>query len=686
AARGPHAGRPGGSPAVVPRQLPATSPYFTGRSSQLAALAGQVTQGGETPLVAAVTGMAGVGKTAFAVRFAQQEAARFPDGQLYVNLRGFDPADTPVSPGEALTGFLTALNVSPERIPAGLDAQAALYRSLLAGRRMLILLDNARNAQQVRQLLPGSPGCLVLVTSRSLLASLAASDGARLIELDVLTEQEAGEFLSRRLGRRETAADAAVLADLAGLCARLPLALAIAAAQVAARPGLPVETLTRQLRDASSRLDALNAGEETSDVRSVFSWSYRQLSAPAARMFRLLGLHPGPDVSVPAAASLAGDTGARATLDELARAHLLTEHLPGRFASHDLLRAYAASCARADEDPAARTEALGRVLDHYLHTAHAGALLFNPGQEPLALTAPRPGVFPETLITHKQAQEWFTAEQAVLLAAIPCAAETGFGRHAWQLAWTGETFFGGRGRWDDHATALRAALAAAQQLRDPVGQAHMHRRLGFACGHLGSYQEAHTHYREALIRSRNNPAVTAEAHVGLAWLYGRQNQARRSLSHATQALDLYQALGNQSGMARALNNAGWCYAELGDDDSAINCSERSVAIQSRLGDDFGAAAALDTAGFAHHRKGRYLVAVDCYRQAIAKLREVGYGYELGVVLSRLGDAWRAAGDPAAARSAWQEALEVFDHLRHPDAERARAKLAAVPADETETAR
>ena len=379
-------GRAGAAPAgqdtVVPRQLPAGVAHFAGRTAQLAELQAwrhEAASAGGAAKVLVIGGTAGAGKTALAVHWAHHSAEEFPDGQLYVNLRGFDPSGTPVAPGDALRWFLGAFGVSEEQIPDSVDAQAALYRSVLAGKQVLVILDNARDAAQVRPLLPGSQTCLAVVTSRARLPGLAATEGARLVQLDVLTADEAHELLASRLGERARAeADAAQ--QLTEACSRLPLALSIVAARVAARPYLPLADLARELADAQGRLEALDAGDPVASIRAVFSWSCEQLSAPAARMFRLLGLHGGPDVTVAAAASLAGvNRGeAAAAVAELADTHLIAEHAPGRYAVHDLLRAYAAYLARTTDSEADRREAVHRVLDHYLHTASAGSQVLNP--------------------------------------------------------------------------------------------------------------------------------------------------------------------------------------------------------------------------------------------------------------------------------------------------------------------
>jgi hypothetical protein len=318
-------------------------------------------------VISAVSGTAGVGKTALAVYWAHQVADRFPDGQLYVNLRGFDPSGSVMHPAEAVRRFLDALNVPPERIPVDLDAQAVLYRSQLAGKRMLVVLDNARDTAQVRPLLPGAPGCLVLVTSRNQLTSLIAGDGARPISLDLLTDEEARQLLARVLGVDRVAAEPAAVAEIITRCARLPLALALVAARAAVGPHGELQLLAEELRDTQQRWQLLTGDEPTTNVQAVFSWSYQALTPHAARLFRLLGLHPGPDIAAAAAASLAGlpPSTVRPMLAELVRASLLAEHSPGRYAFHDLLRAYATDLAQRTDSDRQRHAATARILNHY---------------------------------------------------------------------------------------------------------------------------------------------------------------------------------------------------------------------------------------------------------------------------------------------------------------------------------
>jgi DNA-binding SARP family transcriptional activator len=346
-------------PAPVPRHLPPAAFAFTGRASELADLdrllpaARAAGQDSVPSPIMAVSGTAGVGKTALAVHWARRAADQFGDGQLYADLRGFGPSSVPAPAAETIGALLAALGVPPGSIPAGLEAQTALYQSLLAGRQMLLILDNARDEEQVRPLLPGSAHTRVLVTSRNQLTGLAATDGAWLVSLDVLPRREAAQLLVARLGRH--AAEPAVTGEIADLCARLPFALGVAAARAAAQPDFPLTALAAELRDSGSRLDALDSGDPAVSLRTLFSWSYQQLSTEAARIFRLLSRHPGPDITTHAAASLAGldESAARRALRELSRAHVLTERIPGRYTCHDLLLSYAADRARAQDSPMA---------------------------------------------------------------------------------------------------------------------------------------------------------------------------------------------------------------------------------------------------------------------------------------------------------------------------------------------
>jgi DNA-binding SARP family transcriptional activator len=517
---------------AVPRQLPGIAGDFVGREVELAALDETLKEAsGQQPgtvVINAISGTAGVGKTALAMRWAHQAASQFPDGQLYVNLRGFDLSSRPARSAEAIGGFLDALGVPAGRIPTDQAAQVGLYRSLLADRQILIVLDNAHDEEQVRPLLPPGPGCLTVVTSRNKMTGLAVAEGARLLVLDPLTPDEACRMLSARLGRHRPHGNPETIAEIARLCAFLPLALAAAAARAADSPALLLSGLAAELRASRPRLDALDAldaGDPAVCVRSVFSWSYRELSAGGQRMFRVMGLHPGPDIAIAAAASLAGTSPAEThhSLAELTRLHLVSEHIPGRYACHDLLRAYAAEQA-ATLDDEARGAATGRILDHYLHSAYAASRVLDPARDVQVNPAlPRPPVVPEHFADPGQALAWLTAEHRVLLAAVRLAADNAFDTYAWQLPLAMMPFFSRTGHWHEQVAAQRTALAAAERLGDLGAQAISCRVLGLATAQLGIYDEARVCFSRAfgLYKQIGDRVGEACVHHDLCWLNGR---------------------------------------------------------------------------------------------------------------------------------------------------------------------
>ena len=521
----------------IPRQLPAATASFVGRATELAALTGllKVSSSRQTVVISAIGGTAGIGKSALAVCWAHQVADQFPDGQLYANLRGFDPTGPPATPADVIRSFLDSLNVRPERIPVSLDAQAGLYRSLLADRRILVLLDNARDADQVRPLLPGSPLCMVVVTSRDRLTSLIMAEGARPLSLDLMTVDEARQLLARRIGEDRVAAEPGVSQEIITSCARLPLALSIVAARAAAHPSFPLATLASELKRArgsrEDRLAAWNGGEVAADMRAVFSWSYQRVSPAAALLFRQLGLHPGPDITSPAAASLTGLTerDARSILDELARAHLIQEHVPGRYAFHDLLRAYAADEASSRDAPSERDAAVQRGFNHYLRTAHAAALLMYPRAGSIPIAQPIDGVTPEQPADYAQAWNWFEAEYLVLLAAIQQAVSSGQSAYAWQLSWTLVEYFRRRGLWHECAATQYAALTVALRSDDRQGQAHIYRTLGRACRWLARYDEANAFLMQSLrlFEELADPVGQAHTHLALDGVLGSRAVPRK---------------------------------------------------------------------------------------------------------------------------------------------------------------
>ncbi|MFC6017000.1 BTAD domain-containing putative transcriptional regulator [Plantactinospora solaniradicis] len=666
---------------TVPAQLPADVRGFTGRDIEILQLDRILDTAEQQPtsvVISAVSGTAGVGKTALAVHWAYRVIDRFPDGHLYVNLRGFDTVGSPVSPAEAVRGFLDAFAVPPERVPANLDGQVGLYRSLLSRRRVLILLDNARDADHVRPLLPGAPGCLALVTSRNQLSGLVAGEGAHLLTLDLLTADESRQLLAWRLGVDRVAAEPEAVDEITALCARLPLALAIVAARAAAHAGFSLDALAAELRDARGSLDAFGGGELVTDVRAVFSWSYRTLSSDSARLFRQLGQHRGPDINLPAAASLAGIPvqQTRSLLAELTRAHMAAEHSPGRYTLHDLLRTYATEQAQALDAPVERDSAVLRLLDHYLHTAHLADRLLDPHRDAITLGRRQPGVTPEVPAGSAQALAWFTAEQPAIIAAIRQAVETGLDVHACELAWALVTFFDRQGHWHDLVTTQCAALEAARSLVDGARQAFAHRYLGRAYTRLGQYDEAHAHLSSALrlYVELGDCAGQAHIHRGLSWVSEGKGLMPEALDNSERALKLFRTTGHRAGQADSLNAVGWYHALLGEYQLAITYCEEALTLLRELEDRYGQAATLDSLGYAYHHLGRYELAASCYDTALELLRETGDRHHEAEVLVHLGTTHRAARDHDAAGHAWRGALSIFDQLGHAGAEQVRAQL------------
>ncbi len=674
------AARPRPAARHFPGQLPCAVAHFTGRTVELAALNTALDQAaGRTIVISAIAGTAGVGKTALAIQWAHQVTGHFPDGQLYVNLRGYDP-DQPMPAADALARFLRALGVPGQDIPAEEDERAARYRSLLVGKRVLVMLDNAGSAEQVRPLLPGTPACTVMVTSRDALAGLVARDGATRLELDLLPLEEAVDLLRTLIGARVDAAPDAA-AELAAQCCRLPLALRVAAELATSRPGVPLTQLTRELADLHKRLDLLAAGgDRRAAVRAVFSWSYQHLGADAARGFRLLGLHPGPDFEPYAAAVVTGTTAehARRVLGELSRAHLIAEHVPGRYAFHDLLRAYAAEQARHTDSDAARREATGRVLDHYLHTAARAALLLVPGKEPVVLAPPRPGAAPGRPADRTQALAWFEAEHQVLLAAGSLAAGSGFDRHAWQLPWATADFLEARGHWQEWATAQRTALAAATRLGDIAAQALSGRLLANACRGLGDHDQARVRFADSLTLYQRLGNRHGEARIrqGLGMLAERQGRYADAIGHAEQALRLFQAIGDKAAEAAVLNSIGWYHDLLGDYQQARAFSRQALSLCAQAGHRRTEGFAWHSVGYAEHHLGNLAEAAACYQRSISILRESGDRFFEAGALTHLGDNRLATGELTQARQAWQQALAILEDLQHPDAGPVRTKLAS----------
>ncbi len=660
----------------VPRELPADVGAFTGRASELAELDGLLaaaaaTAGAPGPVViSAVSGTAGAGKTALAVHWAHRMATHFPDGQLYVNLRGYDP-EQPVQPAEALAGFLGALGAPGPGIPLGEAARAALYRSLLNGRRLLVVLDNAASEEQVRPLLPGSASAMVLVTSRATLAGLVARDGARRLDLDLLPAGDAVALLRALIGDRVDA-DPEAAQSLASLCARLPLALRVAAELAAARPDRPLAELAAELADERDRLEHLDAGgDPRGAVASVLSWSYQRLDRDAAAMFRLLGLHPGQDWDRYAAAALAATTASRAgqLLAELSRTHMIERAGPDRHGMHDLLRAYAADRAAACDHGNSRREALSRLFDYYLAACSAAmdclALAerhHRPDATPVSTPVPEFGDM-------DAARSWLNAELGTLVAVAAHTASRGWPGHTIRLAQTLHRYFDGV---DDTTgmTICRYALDAARELGDRAAEARTLTTMGVIYGRQGLYPQAMECHEEAVTIARDvGDRLTQGWALGnLGLIHDQQGRYAKAARCHRQTLPLHRELGDVTGEAIALSNLGLIYLRQSRYQQAARHMRQAIKLYRQVGHQFGEAIALTNLGEVRHRQGRYQEAADHQALALALSRQLGSRRVEAWALTRLGKVRCRQGRREQAIGHYQQALEMFREVGDRDGE------------------
>ncbi|MFG1917024.1 BTAD domain-containing putative transcriptional regulator [Micromonospora sp. NPDC048898] len=666
------------TPRIVPRQLPAPPTLFTGRTRELARLTTLLLDDTDPAGTVVVTGTGGVGKTWLALRWAHDSLRHYPDGQLHVDLGGFGTATQEAAPSAVVVrSLLPALGVKPLEIPAEPAAQFALYRSLTADRRLLVLLDNARDAEQVRPLLPGSSRCGVIVTSRHTLPGLVAAEGAHTVALDLPSTPEARQLLVRRLGARRAATQPAAVDELITRTARLPLALSIVAARAAARPTFPLQAIADDLAVSRGGLAALATDDAATDLRTVLSWSYRLLSPDAARLFRQISLHPTADISAAAAASLAGAPPhlIRPALDELTRANLLAEQSPNRFRCHDLLRAYGEELTEAHDSAADRGAARRRVFDHYLRAALAAARLVDAGHQP-ADPLPADWSTP-TFADHRAALAWFSNEQGALLAAVDDAATHRFEAHAGQLAQALTPLLSRMSRWHDLSAVQSVAVAVARRRGEPRAEAVAHRDLALAHLQLRRYDAARRHLRSAMARydRLGDRPGQASTHLHLAWVYDTEGNPRAALSHAEKALALSSGSDDRRGVAAALNAIGWGHARLDEHVRAIAYCEQALAIHEEVEDRVGSAHTWDSLGFAHQGLGAHPTAAACYRRALALYSGAQDQCGRAETLVRLGDTHRAAGDHDTSTDLWRQALEIFDRVGHPQAGELSERLA-----------
>ncbi|WP_079041112.1 MULTISPECIES: tetratricopeptide repeat protein [unclassified Streptomyces] len=643
----------------VPRQLPSPPVPFVGRRHELDRLDAALRSGSGAAapvVISAIAGAGGVGKSWLILHWAHRNADRFPDGQLFVDLRGFSPDGDPMDPAVAVRGFLDALGVDPGRIPVAPHAQAALFRSLVADKRMLLVLDNAADTAHVTSLLPGGDTCTVAVTSRNRLSGLITGHGARHLSVGTLTDAEANALLVARLGTGRVDAEPSAVEDLVGLCGGFPLALSIVAGRAHTHPHMSLADLAGELREGA--LDVLDDADPAASLPAVLSWSHRALTDEEAEVFALLAMAPGPDISLPAATSLTGlgRSRTRAVLRNLEQASLVDQDAVGRYRMHDLIRRHAATAHQLSDS--ARETALRRVLDFYTHTAYAAARLLDSHRDPIELAPPLPACSPQPLPDIPAAMDWFDTEHRNLLAAQRTAVAHGLHRTAWQLAWTLYDFHYRRGHRHDQLGAWQIAVDSAGRLPDVGAQILTYRLLGRAHVVLGHHQEAIAAMNQALALSeqQNDRALQAKAHYTLASIWP---DGRRALEHARRSLDLYRGLDQPIGEANALNAVGWYAARLGDHDTAREHCRAALALYHHHQDVNGQAQTLDSLGYIDHHSGRHDDAVRHYLQAISLYGDLDNTYETADTLDRLGHAHAALGRDDQALGVWRQARNLY---------------------------
>jgi DNA-binding SARP family transcriptional activator/Tfp pilus assembly protein PilF len=677
-----------GPTAPPPRELPADVPAFTGRVAELAELdrllTGTVETSTATPVsvntaaevtgssasadrvptavISAVSGTAGVGKTALAVHWAHRAASRFPDGQLYVNLRGYDPGD-PVTAAEALTGFLRALGVPGQDIPAEPGPCAAKYRSLLAGRRMLVLLDNAGHAEQVRPLLPGTPGCAMLVTSRDSLAGLVARDGATRLDLDLLPLEDAVSLLRELIGARADA-ELNATAELAQQCSRLPLALRVAAEFVVAHHTVALKDLVAELANEQRQLDLLDADSDPrAAVRSVFSWSCKSLDTATARVFRLAGLHPGPDFSSDATAALADVTVELATrmLDRLAHAHLIQTPAPGRYGLHDLLRAYARELVTAEDGDDEQRQALTRLFDHHLHTAARAMDTILPGERSRRPRVTGPTILGPSFPDPAAARAWLDSERPSLVAIVAYAARHGWHGHAMRMAATLPRYLDYGGHYREGTIVYDHARYAARQAGDRAAEAQALKNLALAGWRQGQYQQAARQARQAaaLFRMAGDRLGQASALDTLGVVRFHQGSNQPAARHFRQAVTLFREVGDVSGLAGATGNLAGVDMREGHYEQAARHLRQALALFAEIGNRAGQGSALNNLGIVEERQGHYEEAASYHSQALELFRETGYRASEAHALNYLGRIDQRQGRHRQAVERQLEALALF---------------------------
>jgi DNA-binding SARP family transcriptional activator/predicted negative regulator of RcsB-dependent stress response len=663
---------------AIPRQLPAHTPNFVGRAAEMARLDELMAASstGQTLVISAIDGSGGIGKTALAVRWAHQVADRFPDGQLYVDLRGFDPSAAPVSSAEVVSWFLDALDVPRERIPHSVDAQYALYRSLLADRRVLVLLDNARDAEQVRELLPGTPTCLVVITSRNRLTGLVVREGARLVTLDLLGRADAEALLAQQLGARRMAAEPAAVSVLVDRCGGLPLALAIVAARAAASSVSQLAEFVAELEDEHARLDAFDTDDALTSVRAVFSWSYDRLPPSAARLFRLLGMNPGPDISLRAAAHLADcspDECSR-VLEELVGAHLISKIGPDRFAFHDLVRDYAKELVHRHDGETERRAALNRLLDFYLHTAGNAAKVTSAYHHENLHTEPE-GSYSIVFAECGPALAWCDGELANLVAAARATEDYDGHRYARLQSINLFAYFDVRKRYSEWIELLEIAIRSAKRFQDPIaamslqGVASAYLEVGRAPDAIAAVTGA----LEIRVETGNRRGEAASLQM-LGLIQTRLGDFDAAIARLHAAREILVEIGHYEYEAVVLNSLANVYLALNDYALATDMCLEALKLIAANDNLVFECRFLDTLGQAYAGSGDHVNAIATYEKSVEKAGIARDHSTEGIALHNLASLFADIGDVDRAEATWKRSLAILEELGHSNAEMVRDRL------------
>ncbi|GAA3844851.1 BTAD domain-containing putative transcriptional regulator [Saccharothrix violaceirubra] len=650
----------------VPAQLPREHRGFVGRTDELSDL-----DAGHDSAIHLLVGPAGVGKTALALRWAHRVAADFPDGQLFADLRGFDETE-PLDPGTALVGFLRAFGVTDAQVAADLEGRAAQFRSLLADRRVLVLLDNARSASQVRPLLPGSGRCLVLVTSRHRLDDLVATEGATALAVPTLPEDSAVDLLAALLGRQRVDDEPDAVAELTALCDRLPLALRIAGARLASRPRWTIRSLVDELRDEQHRLALLSLPEAGRGVHAALAVSYRELPEGAARLFRTLGLHPGADLDSYTAAALLdiNVVTARTHLRTLAYTNLLHETTPDRYARHDLVRLFTRQLVSVESEVDTK---VARLLDYYVFVGDSARTHLSDHVRPFPPPEHVPASHP-ALDSHAAALEWFTVEEPNLRSALDVALAGGGLRRTWQLALCLDAFHFRRGDRLDRVTLCRIGAQAARRLGDAHGEATFLLRLGSTLADLGRVEEAVDECTRAaeLAGGDRDLELAASANLGYCLMAdGRLDEAQRWM---TTALELSREVGDERSRVGVLNNLANLSLRRHAPEEALRHATEALGLVSAVAPSKAHTATLHTVGTASQQLGRLQVALASYREGLALAERLGDRYQEALCHRGIGDVLERLDDLAGARPHWLAALIRYRDLGLADADDLAGKL------------